>query len=208
MAETGFARRLVIMVKEPAAGRVKTRLARSIGSVRAVAFYRHVGAAVLHRLSRPHRWQTYLAVTPDTAVVSRCWPVHVVRVPQGPGDLARRMQRLMDRSWKGPVAIVGSDIPAIRPVHIAEAFRQLGGHDAVFGPAPDGGYWLVGLRRIPRILRPFGAVRWSGPYALADTRANLAGRRIAETACLFDVDTIEDYRRAAAWYGRRILPIR
>ena len=83
----------------------------------------------------------------------------------------------------------GSDIPAMRPAHIAQAFKLLGSADAVFGRAPDGGYWLVGLRRVPRVLKPFADVRWSGPNTLADTLANLAGKRVAFAATLSDVDT-------------------
>ncbi|WP_425283593.1 DUF2064 domain-containing protein [Methyloceanibacter stevinii] len=49
----------------------------------------------------------------------------------------------------GPVVLVGSDIPRISRAHIAEAFRLLGNADAVFGPAQDGGYWLVGFKRSP-----------------------------------------------------------
>ena len=116
-------------------------------------------------------------------------------MPQGDGDLGVRMQRLFERLPPGPVVVIGSDIPAIRPAHIAEAFRLLGGADAVFGPAQDGGYWLVGLKRTPRVLAPFADVRWSGPHALSDTRANLKGSRVALAARLGDVDTAEDLQR-------------
>ncbi len=75
----------------------------------------------------------------------------------------------------------------------------------MFGPATDGGFWLVGLKRIPRLLAPFARVRWSGPQALADTLANLKGKRVALVATLSDMDRIEDYRegRDAA---QRLIP--
>jgi hypothetical protein len=114
------------------------------------------------------------------------------------------MQRLFKRLPPGPILIIGSDIPSIRPAHIAEAFRLLGGADAVLGPAHDGGYWLVGLRRTPRLATPFARVRWSGPHALSDTLANLKGRRVALAARLSDVDTAEDLRRQRARIGRLI----
>jgi glycosyltransferase A (GT-A) superfamily protein (DUF2064 family) len=63
------------------------------------------------------------------------------------------------------------------------------------GPAPDGGYLLVGLKRTPRGLAPFTGVRWSGPHALADTLANIKGRRVALAVKVSDVDTAEDLRR-------------
>jgi glycosyltransferase A (GT-A) superfamily protein (DUF2064 family) len=126
---------------------------------------------------------------------------------QGRGDLGERMQRIMRETPAGPVVIVGTDVPGIRPAHIAEAFRLLGQHDAVFGPASDGGYWLVGLRRRPRLIRPFGGVRWSTLHALADTLANLSGRSIGQLPTLSDVDDGRDFAAHAAGFGRRVIPL-
>ena len=95
----------------------------------------------------------------------------------------------------GPVVLIGGDIPGITPAMIARAFRRLGHADAVFGPANDGGYWLVGLKRRPRFVDPFTGVRWSTEHALADTAANLAGMRIDMIDALDDVDDAEGYRR-------------
>ena len=96
------------------------------------------------------------------------------------------MQRIFDWPGRGPIIIVGTDIPAIEPRHIWQAFRVLGDADAAFGPTPDGGYWLVGMRRSARVLRPFGRVRWSSEHARGDTVANLAGRTVAQVAVLGD----------------------
>ena len=88
----------------------------------------------------------------------------------------------------------------MRTHHIARAFALLGGHDLVFGPARDGGFWLVGARRgrpLPRSL--FDGVRWSTPTALADTLAGLP--RYVTTAL---VDTLDDVDDAAAL--RRLSP--
>jgi glycosyltransferase A (GT-A) superfamily protein (DUF2064 family) len=114
------------------------------------------------------------------------------------------MQRIMHRAGPGPVVIIGTDVPGIRARHIQAAFHLLGQHDAVFGPATDGGYWLVGLRRRPRVLEPFANVRWSTPHALADTLANLGGCSIAVLPRLADVDTAGDFARHAATFGRRV----
>jgi uncharacterized protein len=73
------------------------------------------------------------------------------------------------------------------------AFRALGRADAVFGPAADGGYWLVGLSP-RRPARPFAGVRWSSEHALTDTLGNFPGRRFARLRTLQDVDTAADYR--------------
>ena len=113
----------------------------------------------------------------------------------------------MDWQGRGPIIIVGTDIPAISPRHIAAAFRALGRSDAVLGPTPDGGYWLVGLKRSPRVPTPFGRVRWSTAHALADTAANLAGQAVATAAVLADVDDARVWAAARGWSGRTVLPV-
>jgi uncharacterized protein len=194
------------MAKSPEMGRVKRRLAREIGDSAALRFYRSCLSHAVLRLAADPRWLTVLAVDAGTDRTTRFSPWHgrVALMPQGDGDLGERMQRLFKRLPPGPTLIVGSDIPSIRPAHIAEAFRLLGGADAVLGPAHDGGYWLVGLKRTPRVPAPFARVRWSGPHALSDTLANLKGRRVALAARLSDVDTAEDLRRGRARAGRLI----
>jgi rSAM/selenodomain-associated transferase 1 len=186
---------LVIMLKQARAGAVKSRLARAVGTVEATRFYRAASADLLRRLGRDPRWRTVLSVTPDSAVLDATWPRRLDRIPQGSGDLGTRMQRIMDRLPPGPALIVGSDVPGVSPEHISRAFRLLGTHDAVFGPAEDGGYWLVGLRRRPRVPRAFAAVRWSSPHALADTLRNLDGLSVGFVGTLYDVDEAADWRR-------------
>lgn len=194
------------MAKRPVAGAVKRRLAQGIGATAAVRFYRTTLSHTLLRLGADPRWRTYLAVTPDLSLADACWPAApmVARLPQGHGDLGARMQSLFDALPPGPVIIVGSDIPAIRPAHIAHAFRLLGRADAVFGPAPDGGYWLVGLKRAPKRLAPFEGVPWSTDEALAATKANLPGKIIAHISILSDVDNEPDYRREGARAARLV----
>ena len=150
-----FAPRLIVMAKSPLAGRVKRRLAASIGAASAARFYRTCLAHTLMRLGRDPRWRTLLAVSPDSDVRAPYWPRGIERLPQGGGDLGARMQRLFRRLPPGPAIIVGSDIPAIKASDIARAFRLLGNGDAVLGRAPDGGYWLVGLTPQPPPARAF-----------------------------------------------------
>lgn len=192
------------MAKVPIAGAVKTRLAREVGTAEATRFYRQTMAALMARLGRQPFWRTVIAVTPDASVGSRVWPRYLQRRAQGGGDLGVRMQRPMRELPPGPVCVIGTDIPDIDVEHVRRAFRLLGRHDAVFGPAQDGGYWLVGFRRRPRIPQPFGGVRWSTRHALDDTLRNLAGWTVAYTARLDDVDTARDLARAKARLGRRV----
>jgi uncharacterized protein len=190
---------LAIMVRLPRPGRVKTRLARDIGAVPAAWWMRHQTAALVRRLAADPRWRMVLAVTPDAeALSSRALPGAVPRLPQGGGDLGARMARVLRALGPGPAAVVGADIPALRPAHVAAAFRALGTHDAVLGPAADGGYWLVGLRH-PRRQPPglFRGVRWSTRHALADTQPTLPGRVAVLPAVLADVDGAADLRRSA-----------
>src|SRR4029077_598909 len=164
-ARAAYAPRLIVMAKSPRAGRAKRRLTASVGAISATRLYRACLAHTLMRLARDSRWQTLLAVPPDVEVRAPFWPRGIERLPQGQGDLGRRMQRLFRGLPPGPAIIVGSDIPAITASDIGKAFRLLGNSDAVFGRAPDGGYWLVGLRRTPRLLTPFSGGRWVGPPA-------------------------------------------
>jgi rSAM/selenodomain-associated transferase 1 len=188
-----YRQRLVVMLKEPRPGRVKTRLGRDIGMTASAWWFRHQSAALLRRLQDP-RWELWLAVAPDHAGLrSRVWPAHLPRVPQGSGDLGARMARQFHQMPPGPVCIIGADIPGITPARVHEAFAALGRHDAVFGPAPDGGFWLVGLKRsAPPPPSLFQNVRWSSAHALADSRATLPDARIATVATLADVDTAAD----------------
>jgi len=196
------------MVKEPVVGKVKTRLAREVGAVRAAAFYRAASSAVLARIGRRDRWRTELDVTPDRAVSSGIWPRILPRRAQGGGDLGQRMQRVMDTAPPGPVVVVGTDVPSIRSAHIAAALKALGSHDAVFGPSPDGGYWLVGLKRRPRVPRAFHSVTWSSREALEQTLANLSGLSVAHIASLPDVDEARDLRSEQRAVGRIVLPVK
>ncbi len=193
---------VVIFARRPRLGRGKRRLAREAGDLAALRFHRLNTARLLHRLDGDPRWRTWLAVTPDRAATERrgLWRTKAEIIPQGRGDLGTRMAAAMAHRPPGPVLVVGSDIPGVRAHHVARAFRVLGDHDAVLGPADDGGYWLVGLRRRPAFRPPFAGVRWGGPHALADTLANLRrqGQSVALLDTLADVDTAADLH-AGLW---------
>jgi rSAM/selenodomain-associated transferase 1 len=190
------ARVLVIFAKAPRVGAVKTRLARDIGAVAAATLARDLTARTLRLVADP-RWTTCLAVTPDDACALPLWPRAVPRMGQGAGDLGQRMRRALIAAAPRPTLLVGSDIPALTPDHIAAAFRALGSADLVFGPAEDGGFWLVGFshrRPLPR--RLFHNVRWSSEQPLADSLAGLDQlHRVALLDRLADLDTVEDLRR-------------
>lgn len=190
--------RVVVMVKEPRPGRVKSRLGRDIGMTTAAWWFRHQVSALLRRLRDP-RWDLVLAVSPDAeGLESRVWPEDLPRVPQGAGDLGDRMGRILRSMPPGPTMIIGADIPGISKHEIASALRCLQGADAVLGPAPDGGYWLIGWRGVrPLPGSALKGVRWSTCHAMTDTIATLEDCRIAMAATLRDVDTARDLDQIA-----------
>ncbi len=185
-------RHLIILAKPPRMGRVKRRLAADIGEIEALRFYRQTLGATLRRLGRDPRWCCWLFVDDGAAR----WPVYFKRRRQGHGDLGERMDRALRTPFSGPVLLVGSDIPDISAQDIRAAFRCLAGCSAVFGPAEDGGYWLVGIagrRAAPGLFRN---VRWSSVHALADTIRNLpAGAHHALAAVRADVDDGPAYEK-------------
>ena len=190
-------RHLILFVRAPAYGSGKRRLARDIGDLAALGFERLMLARLLRRLGRDRRWRLRIAVTPDRARYrQRVWPRGIPILRQGGGDLGERMQRALAACPPGPAVLVGTDIPALAPNHIAAAFHLLGRHDVVFGPAADGGFWLVGARRSPRLPPLFGKVRWSSAHALEDALADLPrGLAFGFAATLEDVDDGASFRR-------------
>jgi glycosyltransferase A (GT-A) superfamily protein (DUF2064 family) len=189
------------MARAPRLGRGKKRLARDIGSLAAWRFYRTETARLLRRLSGDPRWHLWLAVTPDAALHDPgLWPFEGRILAQGPGDLGQRMGRIFQGLPPGPLVIIGSDIPEVTPGLIVEAFGAIGRRDWVLGPAGDGGYWLIGARRRPRLALPFEGVRWSSKETLADTLKGLGRQSVALISTLADIDSGADL---AAWRRRQ-----
>ena len=132
---------LFIVAKAPIMGRAKTRLAADIGPVHAKRIYRSLMAQVL-RQTRDPRWETVLAVTPPH-LLGRVpdWD-GFAQIPQVSGSLSPRLAALFER--KGPTLTIGTDCPQVDSTDIANAFRALKSKSYVFGPASDGGFWLMG----------------------------------------------------------------
>jgi uncharacterized protein len=197
--------RLIIMVKEPRLGWVKTRLGREIGAVAATGFYRSVTANLIRRLAHDPRWHTVLAVAPDSALASPVWPPHIDRLSQGQGDIGERMARQLGRDRGGPTVLVGSDIPGIYASHIAQGFALLRRNQVIFGPAEDGGFWLIGVNTRAPLAGLFNGVRWSSPHALADTLKNASSLCVGFAATLADVDDAASFRQTGH-AGTRVTP--
>lgn len=192
------------MVKAAAMGRVKTRLGKDIGAVAATRFFRTTSRNVIGRLASDPRWETVLAVSPDTALGAPIWPRGLRQIGQRHGDLGVRMWRVAQQRRRGPVLIVGTDIPGITATRIALALKALAGHDAVLGPAGDGGYWCIGFSRSRAMRSPFDRVRWSDAHALADTQAGFDSARVARTTMIEDVDNGGEFFRYGELGVRRV----
>jgi rSAM/selenodomain-associated transferase 1 len=190
-------RHLVVFAKEPKMGRVKTRLGHDIGILLATRFYRRTVADVLRHLGNDGRWKCWLYLSPDKATQGKpFWPNSFTALKQGGGDIGERMGRAMVGMPPGPVVIIGTDVPTIRPHHIEAAFKAFGRHDVVFGPALDGGYWLVGARRSPCTPELFKKVRWSSKHSLTDSLAKAEQKKL-KVALL---DTLEDVDNGGAYH--------
>jgi rSAM/selenodomain-associated transferase 1 len=204
-------RALVMFARVPELGRVKTRLAVTVGDERALAIYRGLGHLVLSRTWSDIRpsGRTVVAHTPDDGGdMVRAWlgdDVHTE--PQGDGDfgarMARALQRRIDDGAECVVAI-GMDCPEMSVEVLDAAFCALGDHDVVFGPATDGGYYLVGVhRRVAPSAMPalFHDVPWSSPHTLQTglERASREGLRVMLLEPRSDIDTAADWE---AWQQR------
>lgn len=187
-------RHVIVFARTPEYGRVKSRLAREIGALDAWRFYRNATASLVRRLEADPTWTVWLALT---GAPRRGWPGSRRWLPQGRGSLAERMERCLRAVPPGDAVLLGSDIPGVDAGHIRRAFDGLTRAPLVFGPAADGGFWLVGVRRVPGMPKPLfpAGVRWSSAETLNDV---LAGVRIpyALADTLGDVDNAADLLRA------------
>jgi len=188
--------KLIVFVKAPRPGLVKTRLAETLGAEAACAAYRRLVETQLQQLSSLP--EVELRFAPDDAVAEiQPWlrPSWRAR-PQGDGDLGRRLRSAFAEAFAADnkaVVIVGSDCPEVTAADIREAWRELRTFDLVVGPATDGGYWLIGLRQTQPAL--FEGIEWSSEFVLAETleRARARGQRIQLLRILTDVDTVKEW---------------
>lgn len=183
---------LIIFAKAPVMGGAKSRLAAGIGKVHAARIYRAMTAKILRCVQDP-RWDTVIAATPDRLAehtFGGAWPAALARQRQGTGTLSHRLARAFE--VKRPIIVIGTDAPQVRASDIAKGFKAVRRAPAVFGPADDGGFWLIGLSG-PVKAQVFNNVAWSTDTALADMQRNL-GADCAYLRTLIDVDDVEALR--------------
>lgn len=189
------------MAKAPRAGEVKTRLCPPLTLAEAAELYRCFVLDTVERLRQLDAMQPVMAYTPPA---SRVWFEQLVPdfllMPQQGADLGARMAtcfaRLFARGYTG-VVLTGSDLPTLPLAHLqrAAACLTVPGTDVVLGPSEDGGYYLIGLRRLYPEL--FEGMVWSTPQVYAETvrRAEARELTVAALPVWFDVDTPVDLER-------------
>lgn len=196
---------VVLMLKAPVPGRVKTRLAADIGGEQACLVYRRL---VEHQAGQiPADWRVEVHFDPPGALDSmQAWlgprPVYV---PQPEGDLGVRLSAVLDRGPAGrfPLIFLGGDCPHLNAPVLAEAAKLLESHEVVLGPAVDGGYVLIGMNAPHPEL--FQGIAWSTEHVLRQTleRAEAAGLSVVLLPEMEDVDDLASWKRAEDLLNRR-----
>lgn len=192
---------LLVFARAPEAGRVKTRLAASIGDARALDVYRQLGRRVVDQV-RGGPWSTVICHDPPEAERAlRAWlgDDRLSFQAQDPGHLGERMAAALAGALTtgSPACLVGTDAPGVDAALVSEAFGALERADVVFGPALDGGYYLVALRSPAPAL--FRDIPWSTGEVLSRSvdRARTMGLRVHLLPPLRDVDTLADLEALA-----------
>ncbi|MFI9592929.1 TIGR04282 family arsenosugar biosynthesis glycosyltransferase [Nonomuraea sp. NPDC052265] len=189
---------IVLIAKEPVAGRVKTRLTPPYSPAEAAALAEAALRDSLRAVAAAPACQRVLALD---GLPGRWLPRGFVVIPQRGTGLDERLAAAfadVHRLRPGPVVLIGMDTPQVTPELLREAGEALEEHDAVYGPAADGGFWLLGLRR------PDPALLLGVPMSHAETgklqldRLDRAGLTVHHLPELIDVDTAADAAAVAS----------
>lgn len=194
---------LLIFAKAPGKD-VKTRLAGSLSDQERIALYERLLVDTIRKLRKMRGIDTFIFYSPrDRKEYFRKF--RLALYPQAEGDLGARMASAFDTILKKgyrEAVMVGADIPGLTSGTISRAFRLLERHDVVFGPATDGGYYLIGLKQPDRDL--FRGIEWSTAHTLQQSirRAEQENMLIGYTEYLSDVDTMRDAEETGVLNGQ------
>ena len=202
---------LVVFLKAPRPGEVKTRLVPALGPEAAAGLYRALAEAVVDE-TRPLRgeYERLLCFAPAEARVEvAAWFPGDALLEQRGGDLGARMSRAFEEMFERGaqrVAVVGSDVPGLARADVVSALASLEHHDLALGPAHDGGYYLIALRRPGPGL--FRGVAWGTSSVLPATleRAATLGLTVRVLDERRDIDTVDDLRTQWPWIRGRVTP--
>jgi rSAM/selenodomain-associated transferase 1 len=190
---------LIVFVKEPRPGSVKTRLLPALDPESAAELYRALAEEEIRQTAPRGGEYTrlFFHAPPSSPEAMSAWLPGETFVAQQGADLGARMAAAFEEAFRrgaSRAAIIGTDVPWLTRARVAEAFGALDEHDIVLGPTADGGYYLLALDR-PRP-EVFRGIAWSTPSVLASTveRSAGLGLRIRMLDPLADIDTIDDLR--------------
>ena len=192
-------RRLILFARFPEAGRVKTRLIPALGAEGAAAVHRRLLLRTLRTAEVACRLcEADLDIRFDrgSEEAFHHWVGdRFVWRPQSVGDLGDRMDNAFGESFgagSDATIVIGSDSPGLSPELLVAAFEKLDASSVLLGPAADGGYYLIGLRR--RIPELFRGIEWGTDHVLSDSVRILAGLNVSPTflTSLVDIDRPED----------------
>jgi len=189
-------RSVLVFIKEPRPGKVKTRLAAAIGDHEAARLYEQWTTLILNGLQPLRASSTLIGYYDgDELVVRDRWDLFCDSWLRQPGgDLGERLDfGFVSRLRHGPAAAVGTDCLDVDAAVVESAFAAMGTAGAVLGPASDGGYYLIGLKRTA--FGVFSGIEWSSPRTFIQQRDALirTGMTISELPMLHDIDTIDDW---------------
>jgi rSAM/selenodomain-associated transferase 1 len=194
---------LVIMAKEPAVGRTKTRLCPPLTLAQAAALYEALLRDTIHLAARLEGVELAIALTPPEAAdrFGNWSPPGTLLLPVSGADIGECLDQVLTSllaAGHAGVMALNSDGPTLPAAHLRQALASLGEADVVLGPGEDGGYYLVGLREPHRGL--FQAIDWSTDRVLAQTlaRARALGLQVALLPPWYDIDTAPDLERLRA----------
>lgn len=193
---------ILVFLKAPITGSVKTRLANSIGDSEALNIYSQLVERQLAALPEKYRIEIHFTPPKHEGLVREWLGDACDYYPQSDGDLSDRLKFASAESFKRgseSVFCIGGDCPNLGPAQFATALAQLAGaKDIVFGPTEDGGYYLVGMRA-PH-LEVFEDIPWSSRDTLTVSveKATSLGLNVHFLETLYDVDTIDELERAKA----------
>lgn len=187
---------LIIFLRKPELGKVKTRLAATIGAEQALAVYERL---LHHTLECAAKLDVMRAAwtTGNGDVTELLAPYDFTVYEQQGNDLGERMEFAFEQAFangNSPVLIIGTDCPGLTQEILEQALEALRDHDAVLGPARDGGYYLLGLKR--PFSEAFHGVQWSTETVARDTINVLKEHALTVHLLpkLIDVDTEQDLR--------------
>lgn len=191
---------LIVFVKEPRPGAVKTRLLPALDPQSAAELYRALAEEEI-RQTAPRAGEYarlfFFHAPPGSAEAMSSWLPGETFLPQRDGDLGARMSAAFDETFRRGArraAVIGTDVPWVHRGLVAEAFSALDAHDVVLGPTSDGGYYLLALARPQPAL--FQGIAWSTASVLTSTMdcAAALGLRVRLLPELPDIDTWDDVR--------------